>query len=530
MKPRVLICDHIDAAAVEILAPLAEVETSGPLSEAELIEKIPAYAALMVRSQTKVTEPVLAAASQLKIVARAGVGVDNINLEAATRHGVMVVNSPEGNTIAAAEHTLAMMLSLSRHIPAADQSMKAHLWQRKDFMGSELYHKTLGIVGLGKIGSHLARIAGTMGMTLLGYDPYVNQEHADQLNVKVVDLKTLFAQADYITLHVPKTNETRHMINADTLASMKDGVRIINCARGELIDTAALAAALEAGKVAGAALDVFEQEPLPAESPLASLGRRVVLTPHLGASTEEAQVNVALDVARQVKKTLSGEPAQNVLNLPSLMPRLLQEVKAYFGLAEKLGRFMGQLQCHAIREVKIHYHGELADKNTEPLKVALLKGLLQPTLQDHVNYVNALLIARERGIRITESKSSLSSDYTNLILLEVQFENETYARKVGGSIIGEGQERIVNIDGFPISCIPTGELLVIPHPDKPGMVGVIGEFLGLHEINISGIQLGRHAKKGPAVMVVNIDDTLSPEVLTEIQSRPDFVQTRMVSL
>ena len=527
MKPRVLICDNIHASAVAILAPLAEVENVGPLSEAELIDKIPLFDALMVRSQTKVTAQVLQAADKLKIVARAGVGVDNIDLEAATRSGVMVVNSPEGNTIAAAEHTLGLMFSLSRHIPVADQSMKQNQWRRKDFMGSELYRKTLGVIGLGKIGSHVARVAGAMGMELLGYDPFVNHEHAAQLNVKTVDLKTLFEKADYITLHVPKTKETQHMINADSLATMKDGVRIINCARGELIDTAALIAAVQSGKVAGAALDVFEQEPLE-DSPLQELGRRVVLTPHLGASTEEAQLNVALDVARQVKKVLAGEPAQNILNLPSLLPRLLQEVKPYFALAEKLGLFMGQLQCHAIAEVTICYQGELADKNTEPLKVALLKGLLQPTLQDRVNYVNALLIARERGIRITETRAS--SDYTNQILLEVRFENEAYPRKVGGSIIGEGQERIVNIDGFPISCIPEGELLVIPHPDKPGMVGVIGEFLGQHGVNISGIQLGRHAKQGAAVMVVNIDDTLSAEVLAEIQCREDFAQTRMVSL
>lgn len=527
MSFKVLVCDHIHASAVDILQPVAEVTESAPLSEAELIEQLPAYDAVLVRSQTKITAAALENADRLKIIARAGVGVDNIDLAAATRKGILVVNSPEGNTIAAAEHTLALMMALTRHVAPADQSLKNNQWRRNDFMGAELYHKTLGIVGLGKIGSHVARVANAMGMRLVGFDPFITQERAKQLNVETVDLETLFATSDYISLHVPKTPETKHMINAKSLAGMKDGVRIINCARGELIDTAALIDALNSGKVAGAALDVFEQEPLK-DSPLQQLGPKVLITPHLGASTEEAQVNVALDVARQVAGVLRGEPAQSAINMPGLMPHLLREVQPFFTLAEKLGRIVGQLQTSGIREARISYLGDLAGKNTDPLKVALIKGLLQPTLREHVNYVNALLTAQDRGIRITESKSNAGSDYASVIVLEVCCEGET--RQISGALLGDGEERVISVDGFPTSFTPEGQLLVIPHPDKPGMVGEIGALLGRHDINISGLQLGRHSKRGPAVMIVNIDEVLAPEVLGDIQSREEFSQTRMVSV
>lgn len=526
-RPRVLVCDHIHHSAVEHLEPVAEVVCSGPLSEAELQEKLGSFDALLVRSQTRVTAAALEHADRLKIIARAGVGVDNIDIPAATRKGVMVVNSPEGNTIAAAEHTLAMMMTLARHIPAADQALKQQEWRRKDFMGSELYRKTLGIVGLGKIGSHVARVAAALDMELLAYDPYVSSERARQLNVEVLSLEELFRRADYLTLHVPRTPETHHMVNAESLSQMKHGVRIVNCARGELIDTQALVDALASGQVAGAALDVFEAEPLK-DSPLQELGRKVVLTPHLGASTEEAQLNVAIDVARQVRRLFEGKDVQNALNIPALKPGQMEEVKAYFGLAEKLGQFVGQLQNSAIREVRLTYLGELAEKSTDPLKVAVLHGLLQPTLREHVNYVNAEYLAKERGIIVSETRSQGTCDYTALLRLEVCFEGES--RSVAGSIIGEDEERIVSIDGFPISCEPRGSLLIIPHPDKPGMVGVIGELLGRHEVNISGIQLGRHAVRGPAVMVVNIDDGMRPDVMQEIQSRVEFQDTRLVQL
>ncbi len=525
---RVLVCDHIDASAVQILEPVAEVIESPPLGEDALIEALQGIDVLLVRSQTKVTARVIAATQQLKMIARAGVGVDNIDLEAATRQGIMVVNSPSGNTIAAAEHTLALMFALARQIPAADHSLKGNAWERKNFMGSELSGKTLGVVGLGKIGSHVAKVANALNMRVLGYDPYVSHEQAKRMGVEVMPLAELFTQVDYVSLHVPNTPETTHMINAESLATMKPGVRIINCARGQLIDTEALIAALESGHVGGVALDVFEKEPL-VDSPLQNMGPNVVLTPHLGASTKEAQVNVALDVAQQAAKLLRGEAVQNAMNIPSMMPRLLQGVQPYFGLAEHLGSFLGQLQSQPIQEVTIQYLGELADKNTEPLKVAMLRGLLKHALPEQVNYVNALYLAQERGIAVHESQSSFSHDYTNLICLKVTFE-DGQCRQVSGAIIGEGQERIVNIDGFPISCVPSGHMLVIPHPDKPGMVGVMGEMLGKLDININGIQLGRHGKRGPAVMVINVDETLNQEIMQHIQAREDFTQARLVVL
>lgn len=522
---RVLACDHVNEAAVDILRPVAEVTESGPLSEAQLLEVIADYDALIVRSQTKVTETVIQRADRMKIIARAGVGVDNIDVSAATRKGIFVVNSPEGNTIAAAEHTLGLMLTLARHIPEADQALKQGAWKRNQFMGSELYQKVLGVVGLGKIGSHVAKVARAMGMQVMAYDPFVTKERAAQLDVQIAELSEVFANADFLTLHVPKTPETKHMINRTSIATMKDGVRIINCARGELIHEGDLVAALESGKVAGAALDVFSQEPL-GESPLQKLGTKVVLTPHLGASTEEAQVNVALDVAREVYSVLNGQPAQNAINIPSMLPRLLNEVRPYFSLAEKLGRFIGQLQQSAITHLEITYTGELADKPTDPLKVAVMYGLLSPTLKEGVNYVNALVLAKERGINIQESRSQ-SQDYANLIRVRVDFENGS--RTVAGAILGD-QERIVNIDGFPINCLPSGHMLVVPHPDKPGMVGVIGDLLGKADVNISGIQLGRSAQRGPAVMVVNIDEALSTETLAQIRAREEFSATQMVLL
>lgn len=525
---RVLVCDHIDASAVSILESVAEVIESPPLGEDALIEALSDVDVLLVRSQTKVTARVIASTQRLKMVARAGVGVDNIDLEAATRQGIMVVNSPSGNTIAAAEHTLALMLALARQLPAADRSLKGNAWERKNFLGTELSGKTLGVVGLGKIGSHVARVAHAMNMTVIGFDPYVSQEQAKRLNVEVMGLEELFAQSDYITLHVPNTPDTNHMVNAASIATMKDGVRIINCARGQLINTPDLVAALDAGKVAGVALDVFEQEPL-VDSPLQAMGPNVILTPHLGASTKEAQVNVAIDVAQQAVKLLRGESVQNAINIPSMMPRLLQDVQPYFALAERLGSFLGQLQSQPIQRVGIEYVGELADKNTEPLKVALLRGLLKHGLPEQVNYVNALYLAEERGIFVEESQSSFSQDYTNSICLKVHFENG-HSRQVAGAIIGEGQERIVNIDGFPISCVPSGHMLVVPHPDKPGMVGVMGELLGTLDININGIQLGRHGKRGPAVMVINVDETLSQEIMKNIQAREDFSRSRLVIL
>lgn len=527
MTNRVLICDNIDDSAQKILQGVSTVDIQQKFDAEVLSQNIHLYDAILVRSQTKLTASIIENAERLKIIARAGVGVDNIDIAAATKKGIIVVNSPSGNTIAAAEHTLAMMFALSRQIPEADKSLKLAEWRRKDFMGVELYRKCLAIVGLGKIGSHVAKVANSMGMRVIGYDPYVSPERASKMGIELFNLEELFSQADYITLHVPKTPETRHMISDRSFGHMKDGVRIINCARGGLIDENALCEAIQSGKVGGAALDTFESEPL-GKSPLQELGKKVILTPHLGASTEEAQINVAVDVAEQVKSVLQGEHAQNAINIPSMLPHIMKEVQPYFKLAEKLGLFISQWVKSPIRKVEISYLGEIAEKNTDPLKVAISRGLLLPILKESVNYVNAPMLAKERGLEMQETRQITSHDYANLLTLKVQCQEESYA--VSGYVLGGCEERIVSIDGFPISCTPSGYLLVIPHPDVPGMVGEIGKILGEHHINISGIQLGRHEVKGPAVMVVNIDDVISDNLLQNIKSYEDFKLTRLIDL
>ncbi|MEM6868767.1 MAG: phosphoglycerate dehydrogenase, partial [Cyanobacteria bacterium P01_C01_bin.121] len=401
--PKVLVSDPIDQTGLDILAQVATVDVKTKLPLEELISIIPEYDALMIRSGTKVTQAVIEAGKKLKIIGRAGVGVDNVDVVAATRRGVVVVNSPEGNTIAAAEHALAMMLSMSRYIPAANKSMKAGDWNRKAFTGVEVYKKTLGVVGLGKIGSHVAKVARAMGMNLLAFDPFISSDRAEELGCRLVEMDLLLSESDYITLHIPKTSETANLINAESLAKMKPTARIVNCARGGIIDEAALAQALKDGVIAGAALDVYSEEPL-GESPLRSVDKSLVLTPHLGASTAEAQVNVAVDVAEQIRDVLLELPARSAVNIPGLRPDVLEKLGPYLQLAETLGNFVGQLAGGRIEELNIRLQGELAQNDTKPIVVAALKGLLSNALQERVNYVNASIEAKERGIRVVETR------------------------------------------------------------------------------------------------------------------------------
>ncbi|MFN5730132.1 MAG: phosphoglycerate dehydrogenase, partial [Pseudanabaena sp.] len=387
--PKVLVSDPIDQVGIDILSQVATVDVKTTLSPEELIQILPEYDAIMIRSGTKLTKEAVEAGKNLKIIGRAGVGVDNVDVPTATRMGIVVVNSPEGNTIAAAEHTLAMMMSLSRFIPAANQSLKGGKWDRKSFTGVEVYKKTLGILGLGKIGSHVATVAKSLGMRILAYDPYLTAERAEKLGVNLVDLEILLREADYITLHLPKTKDTAHLINADRIAIMKDGVRIINCARGGIIDEVAIAEAIKSGKVGGIALDVFENEPLEAESGLRELGANVILTPHLGASTEEAQTNVAVDVAEQIRDVLLGLPARSAVNIPGLRPDVWQKLKPYLQLAEMLGNLVGQLAGGRVDTLNVKLQGEIANSESQPIVVASLKGLLSPALRERVNFVNA---------------------------------------------------------------------------------------------------------------------------------------------
>ncbi len=511
--PKVLVSDPIDQAGIEILSQVAQVDVKTKLPVEELIKIIPEYDALMIRSGTKVTKEVLEAGTQLKIIGRAGVGVDNVDIPTATRRGVVVVNSPEGNTVAAAEHAIAMMLSLSRHIPSANESLKGGKWDRKKFLGVEVYKKTLGIVGLGKIGSHVANIARAMGMRLLAYDPFLSKERAEQIGCQLVELDVLLRDSDYITLHLPKTPETFHMINEASLATMKPTARIVNCARGGIIDEAALAKALSEGKIAGAALDVYEEEPL-GESELRSLEKEIVLTPHLGASTEEAQVNVAIDVAEQIRDVLLGLPARSAVNIPGLRPDLLEKLRPYLQLAETLGNLVSQLVGGRIESLNISLQGELATSESQPIQIAALKGLLSHALQERVNYVNATIEAKERGIRIVETRDAESKDYSGSLKLTAIGSRGEHS--VTGSIFGDDEIRVTMIDDFPINVPPSRYMLFTLHRDMPGIIGKIGSLLGSFNVNIASMQVGRKIVRGEAVMVLSLDDPLPDGLLDEI--------------
>ncbi|MCT7984097.1 phosphoglycerate dehydrogenase [Laspinema sp. A4] len=526
--PKVLVSDPIDQAGLDILSQVAQVDVKTGLSNEELVQIIPEYDALMIRSGTRVTPEIIEAGNQLKIIGRAGVGVDNVDVPSATRKGIVVVNSPEGNTIAAAEHALAMMLSLSRYIPDANQSVKNGKWDRKSYVGAEVYKKTLGIVGLGKIGSHVAAAAKAMGMKLLAYDPFISIERADHLGCRLVDMDLLFRESDYITLHIPKTPETANLINAEALAKMKPTVRIINCARGGIIDEAALAEALKAGRIGGAALDVYDNEPLEADSPLRSLGKEAILTPHLGASTAEAQINVAIDVAEQIRDVLLGLPARSAVNIPGLYPDALEKLRPYLQLAENLGNLVGQLAGGRVELLNVRLQGELADNNSQPIVVAALKGLLSQALRERVNYVNASIEAKERGIRIIETRDASIRDYTGSLHLEAK--GALGDHSVTGALLGDGEIRITDIDEFPINVPPTHHMLFTRHRDMPGIIGKIGSLLGSFNVNIASMQVGRKIVRGDAVMVLSLDDPLPEGILAEIMKVPGIRDAYTVML
>ena len=510
---KVLVSDPIDKSGIEILSQVAQVDVQTKIPLEELVSIIPQYDALMVRSGTQVTKEVIKAASNLKIIGRAGVGVDNIDVKAATRQGIVVVNSPEGNTIAAAEHAIAMMLALSRHIPDANHSLKNKEWNRKLFMGTEVYKKTLGVVGLGKIGSHVAKVARAMGMKILAYDPFISKERADQLGCSLVDLDLLFSKADYITLHVPKTAETKHLIGTESLSKMKPNARIINCSRGGIVDEEALAETLKTGKIAGAALDVFESEPL-GESKLQELGPEVILTPHLGASTAEAQVNVAVDVAEQIRDVLLGLPARSAVNIPGLNPDVMEQLRPYLALAETLGNLVGQLAGGRIESLNVMLQGELANIDSQPLVVAAIKGLLSQALRERVNYVNARIEAEERGIRLIETRDAEQGDYSGSLHLEAQ--GSLGKHSVTGALLGNKEIRITDLNEFPINVPPSNNMLFTLHRDMPGIIGKIGSLLGSFNVNIASMQVGRKIVRGEAVMVLSLDDPLPDGIVKEI--------------
>ncbi|MBU4532988.1 MAG: phosphoglycerate dehydrogenase [Eubacteriales bacterium] len=525
---KVLVTDSVSQSAVDVLKrePDIEVEVRNKMTPEEFLEIIPQFDALIVRSATKVTREVMDVAANLKVIGRAGVGVDNIDVTSATERGIIVVNAPEGNTNAATELTMAHMLGLARNLPQADSKMKAGVWDKKAFVGVELRNKTLGILGLGRIGSGVAKRAEAMEMNVIAYDPFLTEERAREMSVKVLPLDEVFREADFITVHMPLTKETKYMIDARAIGLMKEGVRIINCARGGIIDESALYQGLISGKVAGAALDVFECEPA-TECPLLKLPN-VIGTPHLGASTREAQVGVAVDVAEEIIAALRNEIVKNAVNIPSLKPDILRAIQSYLPLAEVLGKFHAQLLSGRVQKIEVTYSGELAGKPVAPLTTALVKGILDTILQERVNFVNAMVVARNRGIQVSETKVEREEDYAGLMTVKVISSEEE--SELAGTLSQGKFPRVVAINGYRVDTVPEGHMLVVPHYDRPKIIGRVGMLIGAHDINIAAMQVGRKEVGGKAVMVLTIDSPVPAGTLEELGQVDGILGVKMVSL
>ncbi len=526
---KVLVSDPIDKAGIEILSQVSQVDERLNLSFEELKGIIGDYEALMIRSGTQVTADIIKAGEKLRIIGRAGVGVDNVDVLAATHRGVIVVNSPGGNTIAAAEHALALLLSLSRQIPQAHMSTSSGGWDRKQFVGNELFQKTLGVVGLGKIGSHVAKVANAMGMNVIAFDPFVSSERALQMQVKLSSIEGLFKEADFITLHLPRTAETENLVDLKLLSTMKSTARLVNCARGGIINEAALAEALNSKIIAGAALDVFAEEPLSKESELFGVKQDLILTPHLGASTKEAQSNVAIDVAEQIRDVLLGLPARSAVNIPGLSAEIMDSLKPHLQLAETLGLLSSQVSGGQIQKIEVRLQGEFAKHPSQPLVVATLKGLLSSALGDRINYVNASLEAKGRGISVEEVKDEACPEFPGGALQLTTFTDDGN-HSLTGTVLGDGDLRVLSIDQFPVNVSPSRHMLFTRHRDMPGIIGKLGSLLGANNVNIAAMQVGRKIVRGEAVMVLSVDDPIPNELLTSILSVDGINQAHPITL
>ena len=525
--PKVLIADSISQRGVDELARenALQVTIKTGLKEREVVELIPGFSALVVRSQTKVTAEILNAGDKLRVVGRAGVGVDNVDVEAATRRGVVVLNAPGGNTISTAEHAFSLLLSVARKIPQADANVRSKAWDKKNFEGVELYNKTLGVIGMGRIGSELSRRAISFGMRVVAYDPFLSATRARSLQVELVDaLDDLLAGADFISLHTPLTAETRHILDAARLRKTKRGVRIINCARGGLVDEAALAEALREGQVAGAALDVFETEPLPADSPL-RVAPNVVLTPHLGASTAEAQESVGIEIAQSIRAVLLEGTIRNAVNMPNLDAKTLAIIGPHLRFGEKLGKFLSQIAPKRAESLNINYSGKVNEVDTTAITRAALKGFLQIAGGSEINEVNAPAFAETLGLKVSESRLSAPGDYTDMLELSAAGEGRTVS--VGGAFFG-ATPRIVSINSRPVEARPQGVVLVLENTDRPGMVGRIGTMLGEHGVNIATMSLSRNQAGGTALTVLNLDTAPGEALLNEIRASEDIRSAQVI--
>jgi D-3-phosphoglycerate dehydrogenase len=525
LRPRALVADPVSQEGVDLLRTVADVDVRIGLPPDELIAAIPAYDALVVRSETRVTRPVIEAGERLQVIARAGVGVDNIDLEAATERGVVVVNAPQGNTIAATEHTIALLLALARHVPQADASMRAGRWDRKSYIGTELRAKVLGIFGLGKIGTEVARRALGLEMEVIGYDPFVPDERARALGIRPVDSETLIAESDFITVHVPLSAQNTGLIGAEEIARMKRGVRLINVARGGIIDEAALAEAVRSGQVGGAAVDVFTEEP-PRDTGLLD-DPRIIVTPHLGASTAEAQERVAVDVAEQVVDVLSGRPARYAVNAPLLAPEALKVVGPYMAAAEAAGAMVTQLSTGKLESIEIDYYGEIAEHDVTPLRASVIRGLLRPISVENVNIVNASHIAQARGWDIDERLRSSHEVFVNLVDVRIHTSEGEFS--VSGTV-EHGQPHVVSINGLDVDVMPEpgAFLLACNNEDRPGMIGRVGTLLGRHDINIRSMQVGRRRARERAVMLLVLDEGPTDDQLAEIEAIDGIHDVRLV--
>ncbi len=547
---KVLVTDHISEEGIKKLREFAEVDVELELSNEELKERIAGYDALVIRSGTKVTKEIIEAGSKdngkgegkgegkLKVIGRAGVGVDNIDVETATEKGIMVVNAPAANTISAAEHTIAMLLGLSRKIPAANVSLKSGVWERKKHMGVEVNGKVLGIIGLGRVGSEVVKKAKGLGMRVVAYDPFISQDKAGELGITLSNFKEVLSLADFVSMHTPLTKETHHMVGAKEFELMKNGVRVINCARGGLIDERALKDAIKSGKVAGAALDVFEEEPPSSgERELLEL-EEVVVTPHLGASTEEAQKAAAINIAEEVITALMNKPVRNAINMIYVEEELMGAIKPYLVLADKLGRLSAQLIPKSSRteQFEVSYEGEIGAGgagtgiagNTRLITVAMLKSFLSWFI-DGVNYVNAETIAKKTGIKVTESKTESIENFSSLISITTTTQSEK-KRTVAGTLFGKGDLRIVRLDGFRVDASPSGYMLICSFSDKPRVIGPVCTILGDRGINIAGMQVGREKAGGEAVMVLNVDGSVSGDIMEEIKGVENIFDVKLVRL
>lgn len=526
---KVLISDSMSDRCVEIFknAPGLQVDVNTKLKPEELKKVIKDYHALVVRSATKVTAEIIEAADNLKVIGRAGTGVDNIDMQAATKKGIVVMNTPGGNTITTAEHAVSMLMALARKIPQATASMRKGEWEKKKFEGTEVTSKTLGILGVGNIGSVVADRAQGLKMNVIAYDPYLSQDAANRMGVEPVSLDELYKRSDFISIHVPLTNETKGVVNKGAFAKMKKGVKIINCARGGIVNEKDLCDAIKAGIVSGAAMDVFEKEPALPDNPLLQM-EEVILTPHLGASTAEAQENVAIAIAEQIVDYLVKGTIRNAVNVPSVPAELLASLSPYITLAEKLGSFQGQVLKGGIEELIVEYSGDVVSYDVAPVTIAAIKGLLDQVMDEPVNLVNAPFVAKERGIKVVEIKSSRAIDFASSITIKVKTKESE--NLIEGALFGKKEPRIVRIDKFFLDAVPEGYLLVLYNYDKPGVIGNVGTLLGTGNINIARLHLGRQAIGGEAVSVWNIDTPLPADLLAKLLKLPHMISAKVVKL